>query len=131
MIETKRLLLRPWRDEDRDPFWTMAQDPVVMRYFLAANRSDCDALIDRQIERQAGHGYCLWAIELKAEKRFIGYCGMLPPHDPFTEIEIGWRLEHAQWGKGLARAGRGLGDCGDGSQEHAQLGPDDPAGHDP
>ena len=43
--------------------------------------------------------------ELKADGRFIGYCGMLPPHDPFVEIEIGWRLAHADWGKGYAREG--------------------------
>ena len=105
MIETERLLLRPWRDEDREPFWAMAQDREVMRYFPEADRIDSDGLIDRQMERQSGHGYCLWAAELKAEKRFIGYCGMLPPHDPFVEIEIGWRLAHADWGKGYAREG--------------------------
>jgi RimJ/RimL family protein N-acetyltransferase len=103
MIETERLLLRPWRDEDRDPFWALAQDPEVTRYLPARDRSDCDHLIDHQIEWQAGHGYCLWAMEFKAEERFIGFCGMLPPHDPFVEIEIGWRLEHAAWGKGLAK----------------------------
>ena len=105
MIETDRLLLRPWRDEDRAPFWAMAHDREVMRYFAATDRIENDRLIDRQIERQAMHGYCLWAMELKAEKRFIGYCGMLPPHDPFVEIEIGWRLESAAWGKGYAKEG--------------------------
>lgn len=104
-LETERLLLRPWREADRDPFWAMAIDPEVMRYLPARDRADCDGLIDRQVEMQAGHGYCLWAAELKAEKRFIGYCGMLPPHDPFVEIEIGWRLAHVDWGKGYAREG--------------------------
>jgi RimJ/RimL family protein N-acetyltransferase len=105
MIETERLILRAWQDADRASFWDMMQDPEVVRYFPETGRSDCERLIDRQIEWQAGHGYCLWAVELKAEKRFIGICGMLPPHDPFVEIEIGWRLEHAAWGKGYAREG--------------------------
>ena len=105
MIETGRLLLRPWRDTDRKPFWAMAQNAEVMRYLPAIDRIDSDSLIDRQIERQSGHGYCLWAMELKAEQRFIGFCGMLPPHDPFVEIEIGWRLGDADWGKGYAREG--------------------------
>ena len=105
MIETERLLLRPWRDSDREPFWAMARDREVMRYLPASDRIDSDRLIDRQIERQAKHGYCLWAVELKADKRFIGFCGMLPPHDPFVEIEIGWRLAHGDWGKGYAREG--------------------------
>ncbi|MEO6716137.1 MAG: GNAT family N-acetyltransferase [Novosphingobium sp.] len=105
MIETDRLLLRPWREADRKPFWAMALDREVMRYLPAIDRIDSDSLINRQIERQAGHGYCLWAMEFKAEKRFIGFCGMLPPHDPFVEIEIGWRLAQADWGKGYAREG--------------------------
>ncbi len=104
-IETERLTLREWRDDDRDPFWGMMQDQEVIRHLPKRDRSDCDRLIDHQIEWQAGHGYCLWAMELNAEKRFIGFCGMLPPHDPFVEIEIGWRLAHADWGKGYAREG--------------------------
>lgn len=104
-IETERLLLRPWRDEDRDPFWAMGQDAQVMEYLPAIDRAESDELIDRQIEKQAEHGYCLWAAELKAENRFIGFCGMLPPHDPFVEVEIGWRLAHATWGKGYAKEG--------------------------
>lgn len=105
MIETERLLLRPWRESDRKPFWAMTLDREVMRYFPATDRIDNDRLIERQIERQDKHGYCLWAMERKADQRFIGYCGMLPPHDPFVEIEIGWRLAHADWGKGYAREG--------------------------
>ena len=105
MIETERLLLRPWRDEDREPFWAMAQDPEVMRYLPAMDRADSDDSIDRSIETQAEHGYCFWAVELKAEKRFVGFCGMVPPHDPFVEVEIGWRLERAAWGKGYAKEG--------------------------
>jgi RimJ/RimL family protein N-acetyltransferase len=107
MIETDRLLLRPWCDADRKPFWAMALEPEVMRYLPSIDRIDSDDLIDRQIERQAGHGYCLWAVELKAEQRFIGFCGMLPPHDPFVEIEIGWRLARTAWGSGYATEAAG------------------------
>ena len=103
MIETERLLLRPWRDADRDPFWAMAQDAEVMRYLPATDRADSDDTIDSMIAAQAEHGYCFWAMMLKGENRFIGFCGLLPPHDPFAEVEIGWRLESAAWGKGYAK----------------------------
>ena len=33
VLETERLLLRPWRDEDLEPFATMNADPVVMEHF--------------------------------------------------------------------------------------------------
>ena len=103
MIETERLLLRPWRDADRDPFSAMARDAEVMEYLPANNRNESDDAIDRMIAAQAEHGYCFWAMDLKSERRFIGFCGLLPPRAPFAEVEIGWRLERAAWGKGFAR----------------------------
>ena len=103
MIETERLLLRPWRDADRDPFWAMAQDVEVMKYLPADDRIDSDDAIDRMIAAQARQGYCFWAMQHKADQRFIGFCGLLPPRAPFTEVEIGWRLERAAWGQGYAQ----------------------------
>ena len=34
-IETDRLLLRRWRDADREPFARMNADPAVMEHFPA------------------------------------------------------------------------------------------------
>lgn len=105
MIETERLVLRPWREEDRDPFWAMAQDPEVMRYLPPNTRAEADAGVDRMIAMQREHGYCLWSLERKDDGRFIGFCGLAPPRPPLTETEIGWRLERAAWGQGLACEG--------------------------
>jgi RimJ/RimL family protein N-acetyltransferase len=49
MIETERLILRPWRDADREPFWAMACDPRVMAYLPPLTRADSDAAVDRMI----------------------------------------------------------------------------------
>ena len=32
MIETERLILRGWREEDKIPFRAMGRDPAVMRH---------------------------------------------------------------------------------------------------
>ena len=43
-IETPRLLLRPWREDDLTPFAALNADPEVMRFFeepLSRERSDC------------------------------------------------------------------------------------------
>jgi RimJ/RimL family protein N-acetyltransferase len=32
ILETERLLLRPWRMDDLEPFARLNQDPEVMRY---------------------------------------------------------------------------------------------------
>jgi RimJ/RimL family protein N-acetyltransferase len=102
-LETERLLLRGWREADREPFWAMAQDPEVMRYLLPASREECDGAIDRMTAMQAEHGHCFWAMERRADGRFLGFCGIVPPREPTFEHEIGWRLERAAWGEGYAR----------------------------
>ena len=103
MIETERLRLRPWQVEDREPFWAMSCDDEVMRYLPALTRLESDALMDRMAAIEAEHSHCFWALERKAERDFIGFCGILPPSAPIFEHEIGWRLASHAWGQGYAR----------------------------
>ena len=47
-LTTDRLLLRQWRDSDREPFAALNADPAVMEHFPALQtREQSDALIDR------------------------------------------------------------------------------------
>ena len=105
MIDTERLLIRPWRDADRAPYHSLCRDVEVMRYLgPLQSRADCDAAIDRMIASKAAHGFCFWAVERRENKRFIGFCGLKPGRGPIDgEIEIGWRLGSAHWGQGYAR----------------------------
>jgi RimJ/RimL family protein N-acetyltransferase len=103
MIETERLILRPWRDEDREPFWAMACDPRVMAYLPPLSRVESDSAVDRLIAIEREHGHVFWALERKVERDFIGFCGIMPPCSPIFEHEIGWRLAHHAWGQGNAR----------------------------
>lgn len=106
MIETPRLLIRPWRDTDRAPFAALCADPEVMAHFPALlNRTQSDALVDRLIAQQAETGRCMWALEQRGSGAFVGFCGLMPVRFacPVTgDDEIGWRLARAHWGKGLA-----------------------------
>jgi RimJ/RimL family protein N-acetyltransferase len=102
-LETERLVLRSWRDADREPFWAMAQDQAVMRYLPALDRAGSDNVIERMDAAQHAHGCCFWAIECKADARFVGFCGIMAPRPPLTEYEIGWRLASDSWGQGIAR----------------------------
>ena len=107
MIETERLLVRPWQDSDRALFAAMGQDEAVRRFLgPPQSRAESDALVDRITQTQAHLGYCLWAIERRADAAFLGFCGLnpAPAGTPIEgRIEIGWRLAHAYWGHGYAR----------------------------
>ena len=108
-IETERLLLRPWRDADLDPFAEMNADLRVMEQFPStSSRDESETSMARIRGHFAQHGYGLWAVEVKGGEPFIGFVGLatvgFDAH--FTPaVEIGWRLAHASWGQGYASEG--------------------------
>jgi ribosomal-protein-alanine N-acetyltransferase len=108
-IGTDRLILRKWRESDREPFARMNADPAVMEHFPAVlTRAESDALVDRAEAHLAKHGFGPWAAEIRETKEFIGYVGLVIPNfeAAFTPcVEIGWRLARDHWGKGLATEG--------------------------
>lgn len=109
-LRTERLLLRRFRDEDREPFAAMNADPRVMEHFVAPlDRAASDAFVDRIEERRAARGYSLWAVEVldgqPGAGRFIGFVGLWDATfaAPFTPtVEVGWRLATEAWGHGYA-----------------------------
>jgi ribosomal-protein-alanine N-acetyltransferase len=105
-LRTERLILRTWRDEDRDPWAAMNADPVVMEHFPGTlTRAEADACIDRYREHFEEHGYGLWAVEEAASGDFVGFVGLNNPTfeaDFLPATEIGWRLAQHHWGKGYA-----------------------------
>ena len=107
-IETARLLLRPWREDDLTPFAEINSDPEVMKHFPALmTEQQSHALVSRiKDDWQCGSG--LWAVEVRESKEFIGYIGFSQPkwEASFTPcIEIGWRLSSSSWGQGFATEG--------------------------
>jgi ribosomal-protein-alanine N-acetyltransferase len=107
--QTPRLLLRRWRDADREPFAAQGADPEVMRHFHAPlDRAASDATYDRIVAHWEKHGWGPWAAELRASGEFVGFVGILVPRFPLPgnpPVEIGWRLGRAHWGRGYATEG--------------------------
>jgi RimJ/RimL family protein N-acetyltransferase len=107
MVDSERLILRPWRDDDLAPFAEMGRDPRVMAYIGPLQQEDeVRAAIARQQAFQARLGHCFWAIERRSDGAFLGFCGLKPGPDetPIAgAVEIGWRLAHDAWGQGYAR----------------------------
>lgn len=109
MLETERLILREWRPEDLAPFSSLNADPEVMRYFEAPQSKAYSAeLMDRCNAIFAQWGFTFWAVELKKSGACIGMLGLapVPAEMPFApSVEIGWRLDKAYWGQGMAPEG--------------------------
>ncbi len=107
MIETERLILRGWRDDDVAAHHAMCADPAVMAYLgPAPSRAESAEAVARQRRILAEYGACFWALERRNTGAFIGWCGIKPgpvgtPID--GKPEIGWSLVHAEWGQGYAR----------------------------
>ena len=108
-IKTERLILRPWREEDLEPFAKLNADPRVMEYFpglKSRQESDHSAkLMSDHIQRC---GWGLWAASLIHTGEFIGFIGLEDVYftASFTPaVEIGWRLAFDYWGKGYATEG--------------------------
>jgi len=105
-LNSARLLMRQWHDDDLPEFAAMCADPQVMRYFPALmSRLESAALIGRVRGHFAELGFGLWALERKDTGEFIGFTGLgvvgFEAH--FTPaVEIGWRLARKHWGLGYA-----------------------------
>jgi RimJ/RimL family protein N-acetyltransferase len=108
-LRTERLVLRSWRDSDREPFAALNADPVVMEHFVAPlSHAESDALVDRIEAAFEEHGWGLWAVEVPGVAEFIGFIGLAVPgfDAPFTPcVEVGWRLARSAWGHGYAPEG--------------------------
>jgi RimJ/RimL family protein N-acetyltransferase len=110
-LRTNRLVLRPWRDADLEPFAALNADPRVMQHFARAlSRDESDARAATYTGEIEKHGFSFWAIEAPGVAPFIGFVGLRAAafDAPFCPcIEIGWRLAFDAWGHGYAtEAGR-------------------------
>ena len=105
-LRTERLLLRGWRESDREPFAALNADPDVVEFLSGAmTRRESDAMVERIEASWATKGYGLWAVQVVGGPEFIGYVGLWDAvfEAPFTPaVEVGWRLARSAWGHGYA-----------------------------
>jgi len=106
-LETERLVLRMFREDDLEQYARICADPEVVRYLgdgQTLNRVEAW----RQMATIVGHwqlrGYGPWAVEERESGRLVGRLGFFNP-EGWPGFELGWVLAREHWGKGYATEG--------------------------
>lgn len=107
-IETERLILRHFVQDDIDQFAEICADPDVMRYASLAGKPLERIQAWNWMAQAEGHwqlrGYGMWAVEEKNSGKLIGRIGLQLLED-FPDIEAAWLLGKSFWGQGYAQEG--------------------------
>ncbi len=102
VLETDRLRLRAWREEDLPPFVEFCARDVTARFVGGVcNRSEAWRRIALQVGHWVMRGYGTWALEDKADGRWVGYSGLWYP-EGWPEPELMWALAARCHGRGYA-----------------------------
>ena len=109
MIETPRLLLRDWREEDVEPYIRHTNTPAVMRWLGGVMSPDeaREVIAERIMRWQRERGFTFWLVERKQDGELLGFCGLKLADGEGSsflgEYEVGWRLREDAWGQGYAK----------------------------
>lgn len=100
---SSRLYLREFVVDDAFHFYNLNNDPEVIKYtgdppFISI--SDAEEFI-KNYSAYHDYSYGRWAVCLKENKKFIGFCG-LKYHPKEKITEVGFRFFKNQWNKGYA-----------------------------
>ena len=105
IFQTNRLLVRPLRPDDFEPFHEMQGNFKVMQYTTgrALTREENEAQFKGVIGRYAGPGndFWVWAIAEQANGQFVGTCALI--RNDKAEYEIGYRFLEKYWGRGYGK----------------------------
>jgi len=117
-LQTERLVIRPYREDDATALHDVFGSPEVMRWTPSPPSKDVAETAQRLARTMAftarqPPGFGLWALELKTPSEFLGQVGLFPVEGKGPEVEVAYELAPRVWGHGYAtEAARALVDYG-------------------
>ena len=102
-LQTARLILRSFREEDVDVMAQLFANPDFMRFSLGAftERKQTVAFIEKVMGWHRAGIPSQFAVVPRGEEAVIGYCGFFHHPEVPGEVEIGYRLHPDYWNRGL------------------------------
>ena len=105
ILETDRLLLREFVEEDAEAFFKLNSHPEVLRFVpdkpLRNVEQARQILLDHPIADYRKHGFGRGACILKSTREQIGFAG-LKYLEELHEVDVAYRLLPTHWGQGFA-----------------------------
>src|SRR4030095_10180457 len=106
ILETPRLILRPFREEDIERLTELMANPDFMRFSLGPyTREQTQTVLQKFLTWSQAGLPSQFAVVLHENSRVLGYCGFLHHPEMPEEVEIGYRLDPAYWNRGLITEG--------------------------
>jgi RimJ/RimL family protein N-acetyltransferase len=105
ILETTRLILRPFREKDVERFAELMANHDFMRFSLGPyTYEQTQGVLQKFLSWNQAGLPSQFAVTFRGNNELIGYCGFLHQEvDGRNEIEIGYRLHPDYWNRGLAR----------------------------
>ena len=102
ILETPRLILRPFREEDIERLAELTANRDFMRFSLGPySREQTQVLLQKFLTWNQTGLPSPFAVVLREKEGVLGYCGFLHHIEVPREVEIGYRLDPAYWNHGL------------------------------
>lgn len=104
VFETKRLLVRRWRESDLPDLLAVYGDEDAMKWIgdgRPITEDECKQWLVVTRRNYEKHGYGMFAVELKSEPGVIGFCGIVHPGG-HEQAEVKYAYLRRMWGQGIA-----------------------------
>lgn len=106
VLESERLLIRPFQISDVQAMYELNSNPIVQKYtgdVLVKSVEQAKGMLENVVFKDyENHGYGRLAVIYKPDNKLIGFTGVKYLPEAGGESDLGYRFLPEYWGKGIA-----------------------------